>query len=308
MRKQLIVDLEHKSRESKFIEARNEELHNENSRLRALLESTLHTGGNGGDKVPLKQQVHTLRSELDQTRRELNDQLSASEEMAEQLKDAQAKAKVLEEALAFRAEEVGLSGQADLLSKLAALRSEVNALKVDLIEKRNRIHDIESDKVSTAERNSSLQQQLAEIQERYERSKHDIKLLQNRDELAKRLAEVENERDVLLEFIQEDVQKNAAITATLDNAVREAAEFRRAASLAQEEAKRLSGLNETQRSHIQGLESELGTARADLKQLEDVRKRLSKRDLELQEYTKMHLTYVGDVSLYNFSWDNLVIL
>ena len=59
--------------------------------------------------------------------------LNALNKKYESLKsDSDARVKVLEDALEYHTNEMGLSGQADLLSKIASLRGEVSALKGDL--------------------------------------------------------------------------------------------------------------------------------------------------------------------------------
>ena len=68
--------------------------------------------------------------------------------------------KVLEDALEFRSEEIGLSGHSDLLTKVIKLRQEVQLLKQDIIHKDNEMYEMEESKTSIAHQHDELKSQI----------------------------------------------------------------------------------------------------------------------------------------------------
>ena len=307
VRNQLMVDLEHKTRELKFTEARLHESLQENHRLKALLEASVH-GPSGAEKLSIQTKVHTqsLREELRDAQDALRRKCDELEGVRGQLEDSTMRAKVLEKALEFRADEIGLTGHADLLAKVAGLRGEVSALKKDLLEKRNKLHDIESEKQSVLDSNLTLQQQLSRIQARLAQSKEDIHRLSDGEQLLEQLNLAEQERDVLLEFIQDDLQKNSSLTATADLASREAAAAKKAKEAATHEARRLADTVAEQQSTILRLESDVRTLTAELmlarnslskdeSESERHRSRADRAELASEELNKMHVVMLAQV-------------
>ena len=87
--------------------------------------------------------------------------------------------KVLEDALDFRSVEVGLSGQADLLAKVAKLKGEVTALRNELSDREKRLEEVEDVKLNLSTRHELLQKQISLMQKRLAQSQQDTYKLAN---------------------------------------------------------------------------------------------------------------------------------
>ncbi len=84
-----------------------------------------------------------LTEELQRTKVSLERSMRDLESCKHNEQELTVQVKVLTDALEFRAEEIGLSGHADLLAKVASLRGEVSALRNELSETNyNTIHNI----------------------------------------------------------------------------------------------------------------------------------------------------------------------
>lgn len=141
VRNHQVTEIEKITREYKFFKSQTVDLQKDNQTLKAQL----HTK----DKLikKLKSNAHEdpepLRQELEKANHDLEHVYAENEEL-------KLKVKVLEDALEFRADEIGLAGHADLLSKIAHFRGEVNALKNDLQNKHVKLETVLHE--STSER------------------------------------------------------------------------------------------------------------------------------------------------------------
>lgn len=307
-RNQLVVDLEHKARESRFLENKCDELQQENAKLLSRLEAVTLGEGNGPVKSPtaLRARSQSLQGQLRAAKDELKLRDAEIDQLGLALEKEKMRGTTLEKALEYRADEIGLSGHADLLAKVAGFRGEVTALKKDLMDKRNRLHDIEAERQTVSESNLTLQQQVTQLQERLAQSRFELQRVQKGDSLIDQLKQVESERDVLLEFIQEDLRKNSDLTLATDRAVREAAEAQRMASSATAQLKKQEELVDSQASYIRDLEngraalqSERAQARDQLstatRESADLRARLERKEMEAQEQSKVNLSLLEQV-------------
>lgn len=140
-RNQQVTEMEKITREYKFFKSQTIDLQKDNQNLK----TQLHTK----DKMikKLKSNAYDdpepIRQELDKANIDLNHLFTENEEL-------KLKIRVLEDALEFRADEIGLAGHADLLSKIAHFRGEVNALKNDLQSKHVKLETVMNE--TTAER------------------------------------------------------------------------------------------------------------------------------------------------------------
>ena len=118
-----VIEIEKLNREHRHLKVQFTELQKENQNFRTQLISK--------DKQikKLKANCHEdpepIRQDFLRANSEKENLLSENEEL-------KLKIRVLEDALEFRADEIGLAGHADLLSKIAHFRGEVSALKKDL--------------------------------------------------------------------------------------------------------------------------------------------------------------------------------
>jgi hypothetical protein len=133
VRNQQVTEIEKITREYKFFKSQTVDLQKENQILKSQIFSK--------DKLikKMKGSAHDdpepIRQELNKANQELEHVLCENEEL-------KLKIKVLEGALEFRADEIGLAGHADLLSKIAHFRGEVNALKNDLQNKHFKLETV----------------------------------------------------------------------------------------------------------------------------------------------------------------------
>lgn len=145
------------------------------------------------------------------------------EQTQTKLKDSHIKVKALEQALKFRAEEIGLSGHAELMQKMTKLRNEVTELKNELEDKNQRLSEAEETKISLESDHESLQRQIAIMQQKVMISQQEIDQKSHKD-LSEELAAAEHDRDVLLEFIQGDMQKSQVLSqqiVTMENELKQ---------------------------------------------------------------------------------------
>jgi hypothetical protein len=297
-RNQYVVDIEHKERAFRALETRCNELQQDKHKLAAQLEavSAGAAGGQGGPvRTPagLRARVQALSEQLTLARAEL-----ARKEG--ELGDAALRTSVLEGALDFRAEEVGLAGHADMLCKMAGFREQVAALKSDLLDKRNRLHDMQAERQSVRrESDLSLRGQVEELQERLARSRFALQRGQRGESLSAQLSQAEAERDLVLEYIQTDLRSSSELTLAADKASKDASEARRALESAQRQLRSEAERAEGMAARIGDLEgrqaalaAEGAAARAGagsgLLETEDLRARLCRKEAEYQELLDVH--------------------
>lgn len=222
-RKKLASDLEHRNRECKFYEEQCQKQQKELQTLRAQLESTARITGfksskgsttsfgasqqglvtNSMNFAQISEEMRSLKMQNQQ----LTNEVEANKT---HLQDSKLRVKVLEDALAFRSEEIGLAGHADLLAKVAQLKGEVTALKAELTDNRDKITTIQADRSNLSVERETLQQQIAAIQQRLAVSQQEA-FRYSKGDLGAMLKAVEQERDVLLDYIQQDMDKSATL-------------------------------------------------------------------------------------------------
>jgi chromosome segregation ATPase len=227
-KKKVVSDLETKNREIKFLEKQCYEQQNEIQHLRKQLDSTvritqknhpaLSISSNSKPMTPTssQQQLPRLLDEVKNLQDALLIQSQENQLLKEKNEESILKIKILQDALTFRSEEIGLAGSADLLTKVAQLRGEVVALKRDLSEKLSLISTIEEDKKQLTVSHGSLQEQITLIQERLAKSQQEAYRLSNND-IGILLKTTEQERDLLLEYIQSDINKNVSLTKQIES-------------------------------------------------------------------------------------------
>ena len=132
----LTQELENAGRSIKQFEKKCSELNKENQKMRTQLEAAVRVSNpnnasslakslSAKSGIALGDELMRTKQCLDRCQRELEQTKAAESEL-------QIKNRVLSDALEFRMEEIGLSGHADLLAKISALRGEVTALRSEL--------------------------------------------------------------------------------------------------------------------------------------------------------------------------------
>lgn len=218
-RNEIQKEFDAKSRALNFLEKQYSELQQENQSLKAQITSTVRiaslssTSTKGvaqrGSRVSPSSvhHQHIGRDEIQQLKKTLETSQQEADRCRAQEAQLKMKIKVLEDALELRSDEIGLSGSADLLAKLAHLRGEVSALKVELTEKRSRLSSAEDSKSDLAARHESLKNQLATVQQRLAQTQQETFRLQNGD-IGELLRATEEERDRLRAFLENDLNKS----------------------------------------------------------------------------------------------------
>ena len=249
---QLVVENEKLSREMKFHEKCASDSQQELQKLRTQLEIIHHkhnthnththsnSNGNGNgnedeNKRNLFQEIKFIKNNF--------------QEIENQNSEMKLKIKVLEDALEFRVNEIGLSGHADLLTKLSYLKGEISAMKKDLLKKNSLVENLENEKFLIQSEAQTLQQQLTLVQQNLMETKHDLnrsKQLLNISlpysgeqhstsspsssvpregeesspphviNALDQIKSLEQERDLLIEFIQTDLQKSSSLQTELN--------------------------------------------------------------------------------------------
>ena len=225
--------------------------------------------------------VNTLKLEL----RKANEMIKSQENEIVVMKEAEeersAQIRVLEDALDFHTREMGLSGQADLLSSIASLRGEVAALQQDLVHKKDKLN--ESEKANEA-MNSQKQSLERQIESMYERLMLSDARLEGTD-MKEYLDQVERERDLLLEYVRTDMEKNSTYEQETSDVSSELAGAKAAEKRLRREVADL-------RAQIRsGGDSDSWQAQYERASEEVValRSKLARRDSELEENSKMQV-------------------
>eukprot|EP00981_Chlorochromonas_danica_P001876 scaffold386_cov174-Ochromonas_danica.AAC.50 len=132
------------------------------------------------------------------------------------MEDLRAKIRILEDALLFRSDEMGLAGHAGLLSKVAQLKGEVTALRNELNQKAEILQNTEKERSSITEHQVDLEEQIASLSKRLIASEQlNYRLSHGKDSM-ELLQKVEEERDVLLTYIQQDMAKSSSLASQIE--------------------------------------------------------------------------------------------
>jgi predicted nucleic acid-binding Zn-ribbon protein len=220
-KKKLTQELEQKSREVKFYEKQCQEQQREIQTLRSQLESAARLSGSklkfssastltladAKNHNQLLDQLKFLKEENDSLKKQYNEAVLGDQ-------DKKLRIKVLEDALAFRSEEIGLAGHADLLAKVAQLRGEVSALKKELIHQQENNDKVERDKSQILQERNHFQNQIQQVQQRLAATESDYFKYSQQD-VVQLLKNTEKERNVLLDFIQQDMHKSTELAEQL---------------------------------------------------------------------------------------------
>jgi chromosome segregation ATPase len=325
-KKKVITDLETKSREIKFLEKQCYEQQNEIQHLRKQLDSTVRitqknhpasssfSSSSSYNKATTptssQQQLPRLLDEVKNLQDALSLQSQENQRLKEKNEESVMKIKILQDALTFRSEEIGLAGSADLLTKVAQLRGEVVALKRDLSEKLSLISSIEEDKKQLTVSQGSLQDQMTLIQERLAKSQQEAYRLSNND-IGILLKTTEQERDLLLEYIQSDINKNVSLTKQIESLESELRIINQKNFLYEKTIKEYHEQLETKSKSSETVETELFTLRNQFNELQSDysnllheyelnQKSLSRKQLETEENEKIQATIYTQVRNYSF--------
>lgn len=206
------------------------------------------------------EQIKSLKEENAQLQRQVQQQ-------QRELQEKTLRVRVVEDALAFRSEEIGLAGHADLLAKIAQLKSEVRALKSELMDKSEKITNIEEDKHKISTEHETLQQQIANIQQRLAQSQQEAYKYASSD-LGVLLKSAEHERDVLLEYIQQDMEKCATFAKQVEHLEAELRSLKRKEHTLMESNSTLDFATHELRAQVAELEKENESLRQSKRQLE----------------------------------------
>jgi predicted nuclease with TOPRIM domain len=274
-KKKLLQDLDAKTREATFYVKKCHDVQLENQQLRHQVEQTLKmtsvTAKTKGVKQPLKSvdSITHFRTcdELKQAQsvgEQLKRELEASREREGQYR---MRVKVLEEALEFRSEEIGLAGHSDLLAKVAKLRGEVSALKGELTNKHQKIAEVEDTKADLSDRHETLQRHVAQLQQRLSQSQQEMYRLQNGD-VGELLRQAEAERDRLLKFVQTDMQKSTDLAKHVERLEEELRNVRRGENSNHETVARLQATLDAEMGKYRQLEERFAAAMTQLKDLQ----------------------------------------
>lgn len=307
-KKKLLQDLDAKTREASFYVKKCQDLQLENQQLRHQVEQTLKmtsvTAKVRGVKQPLKS-VDSI------TYFKACDELKQAQSTAEQLrKDLESsreresqnrmRVKVLEEALEFRSEEIGLAGHSDLLAKVAKLRGEVSALKAELTNKHQRIAEAEHTKADISDRHETLQRHVAQLQQRLSQSQQEMYRLQNGD-VGELLRQAEAERDRLLKFVQSDMQKSSELAKHVERLEEQLRAARRGESTATEAVSRIQSVLDTEVAKYSQLEERYAAAVTQAKELQQAHQaaeaektaltnQFNRKSTEADELNRMQMT------------------
>ena len=211
-KKKLVHDLDSKTRELKMYEKLLSDKDNEINNLKRQLESTLKISSSFSSSHLINQTKSKNKMMIQNNLSNIVDKLKNDIEIYKENEVLlNSKLKVLEDALDFRSDEIGLSGKSDLLSKMAKLKGEILALKTELMDKTRRLVEVEEKKTDLNINNENLQKQITSMQQRLAQTEVDSFKHANKD-MKDLLKSTEEERDKLLKYVQNDLQKNISMS------------------------------------------------------------------------------------------------
>jgi hypothetical protein len=307
-KKKLSQDLDTKARESSFYMKKCQDLQTENQQLKHQVEQTLKmtsiTAKSKGFKQPLKN-VDTITyykvcDDLKECESQLQHANKAIEAGKERETQYRMRIKVLEEALDFRSEEIGLAGHSDLLAKVAKLRGEVTALKSEITNKHQKIVEAEEHSSDLTIKHEVLQRTMSQLQQRLSQSQQEMYRIQNGD-VVELLKQAELERDKLLVYIQNDLQKSSALGKQVERLESELRNTRLKEQNADVTVDKLNAILETERAKLQQCEERIASLEATGKQLQNANellqaenaaltKQFNCKNVESDELNRMQMT------------------
>jgi chromosome segregation ATPase len=178
--------------------------------------STPITGSDTAIKSLESFQLSYLSEELKKAEKVAAQSQQEHKKTKESMQDLRAKVRVLEDALLFRSEEIGLSGHAGLLSKVAQLKGEVAALRDELLNKNQVLQLSEEAKSSMNTNVEDLQHQILTITQRLAITQQENYRLTHNN-LGELLQKAEEERDLLLQYIQQDMVKSNTLALQIEH-------------------------------------------------------------------------------------------
>lgn len=228
-------------------------------------------------------------TELKSIKDQLQTQIQLNKTLKEEKDEAYLQIKVLKDALSYRSEEIGLSGHADLLYKIAQLRGEVTSLKNELQNKESNINDLAQVKKEEEELNLSLNEQIENITKKLGQSQQELYRLSNSD-LGQLLKSAEKERDLLMEYVQKDMKQQVSISHQLEETEREYRLIKKREETWEKKERDLQQHLQTVQDQLSLTETELNSVKASLSEKNELIESLlqDKADL-LKNNTKLNV-------------------
>ncbi len=214
--------------------------------------------------------------------------------------------KVLEDALEFRSDEIGLSGHSDLLAKVAHLRGEVTALKNELTQKQSKLEKAEDTRTVLSTERDDLQKQITKVQQRLAQTQQETHRLRNND-LGALLSEVEEERNKLVQYVEKDSHRNAHLSKQVEKLEADLRMAVKRETAAQERLNEMSLRLDEEAQRTSRLDSELFTESTRLRELQQanelvraerdsVARQLERKALEAEELNRIQLNLFSQVT------------
>ena len=168
---------------------------------------------------------------LDQSRAERAQLSESLRGEANVVEEQRAYIAVLQEALRVKAAELGLGGQASLLTQLAELRGKVDSDNRELASTVEKLNKTEIDLQNERERNAELSAALGEQRAATELLDEEVAKYGGKNgafEMCRALRELEKEKGALLDYVQDTADRVARLTANLDGANRQRGQLEKA--------------------------------------------------------------------------------
>jgi hypothetical protein len=323
-----IIDNEKLSREAKFHEKCANDLQQDVQRLRVQLETLnrrygldLPSSSSSSSSLTNSSNKKSLNffDEMKLLKKQIKEMKQEKISFENNFSEIKLKNKILEDALEFRVDEIGLSGHADLLTKISYLKGEISALKKEILNKSSLVENLEQEKCLIQSDQEQLQQTVSQLQEHLLQTKQDLnrsKQLFNLPSSSSgtpshggtgsgsgsgsdpsastcvvnaldQIKSLEQERDLLIEFIQNDLQKSSILqTEVMELKVRERALTEEKDKL-ERQLGALTERHEDRQNKYESLSKDFLTVENDLKKIEREKREYQllsqKREEEIQE-------------------------
>jgi chromosome segregation ATPase len=254
--------------------------------------SSSSTAGGNSHSV-LKQELRNTKEKLSKTEKKVSAIAAERDELATRIK-------LLEDALDQHVEEMGLSGQADLLAKIAALRGEVLALQDDLARSKGMLSEAEKCREVIAQDKNYLEEQIESIYQRLSTTQEENARIKATS-VQEYLEQVERERNLLLDYVHQDMEKSSVIEKEKDEllvSLKESKQREKEIKKAFEELE--FEVRQNAYSKVVGA-SALDAKQKDLqenidcveRELELTKHALSRKEAEADELSKMQMELLG---------------
>ena len=323
LKKTLYQDYESQGKELKLQQRKNHDIMEDNKKLQNKLDAMIRLGGSVNvthDKesvTPLPSSVATLTQQMKRAKESLLKYEQQCDIYREREAEFVERINSLEESLlhtkrfgdsAGPSSSISATASADssehveLLSKMAAMRGEVAAMRTELEHKTRKLNEVEERKNRLAGNHDQMQYHIDAIQQKLVKSEEENTRLSDSASLLSALTKVTSERDMLLEYIQTNKLANSDATERLRDVETQLAEVLCQEALLKQRNAQLEAMldcHSTQNKMDEVYQIKSAGLSQTIDQLQrdhgELQRKYDRKTLEADELTKMQISLLSQL-------------